>query len=90
MSIRSTLFQPFVSSGKVSGVGLGLTVAQHVAQEHGGEVKLEQSEPGNTVFSILLYKNALQTLARSSAADDEELSIAAANDASVAFEQEHL
>lgn len=61
-AIRDTLFQPFVSSGKVNGIGLGLTIAQHVAQEHGGETRLERSEPGHTVFSILLYKKALATL----------------------------
>jgi signal transduction histidine kinase len=60
--IRDTLFQPFVSSGKVNGIGLGLTIAQHVAQEHGGETRLERSEPGNTIFSILLYKKALAQL----------------------------
>jgi nitrogen-specific signal transduction histidine kinase len=59
-SIRETLFQPFVSAGKENGVGLGLTLAQHVAQEHGGEVRLEKSVPGETVFSILLYKQALE------------------------------
>jgi signal transduction histidine kinase len=61
-AIRSTLFQPFVSFGKVNGTGLGLTVAQHVAQEHGGEVRLEKSEPGETIFSVLLFKRALQAL----------------------------
>jgi signal transduction histidine kinase len=64
-SIRRTLFQPFVSAGKENGVGLGLTLAQHVAQEHGGEVVLEHSIPGRTVFSILLYKHALNALGRS-------------------------
>ena len=59
-SIRETMFQPFVSAGKENGVGLGLTLAQHVAQEHGGEVRLEKSLPGETVFSILLYKQALE------------------------------
>ena len=55
-AIRQTLFQPFVSAGKANGVGLGLTLAQHIAQEHGGEVKLEESTPGKTVFSLRLYK----------------------------------
>jgi signal transduction histidine kinase len=59
-SIRQTLFQPFVSAGKESGVGLGLTLAQYIAQEHGGEVKLEESIPGRTIFSIFLYKRALR------------------------------
>ena len=57
-SIRDTLFQPFVSANKENGTGLGLTLAQYIAQEHGGEVKLEESSPGRTVFSILLYKKA--------------------------------
>ena len=65
MAIRNTLFQPFVSSGKVNGTGLGLTVAQHVTQEHGGEVRLEKSEPGQTIFSVLLFKKALQALGQS-------------------------
>jgi nitrogen-specific signal transduction histidine kinase len=64
-SIRETLFQPFVSANKENGTGLGLTLAQYIAQEHGGEVKLEESAPGRTVFSILLYKKALQALRRS-------------------------
>lgn len=63
-AIRQTLFQPFVSAGKENGVGLGLTLAQHVAQEHGGEVKLEESRPGRTIFSILLYKQVLQSFRR--------------------------
>ena len=64
-SIRRTLFQPFVSAGKENGVGLGLTLAQHIAQEHGGEVKLEQSVPGETTFSIILYKRSLMAFSRS-------------------------
>ncbi len=63
-SIRETLFQPFVSANKENGTGLGLTLAQYIAQEHGGEVKLEESSPGRTVFSILLHKRALQSLRR--------------------------
>ncbi len=63
-SIRKTLFQPFVSAGKENGIGLGLTLALHIAQEHGGEVRLEESVPGRTIFSILLYKQALQAFGR--------------------------
>jgi signal transduction histidine kinase len=66
-SIRETLFQPFVSAGKENGVGLGLTLAQHVAQEHGGEVRLEKSVPGETVFIILLYKQALEAFGHTKA-----------------------
>ncbi len=63
-SIRDTLFQPFVSAGKVNGTGLGLTVAQHIAQEHGGEVRLETTQAGNTVFSLVLSRRALEVLGR--------------------------
>jgi signal transduction histidine kinase len=66
-SIRETLFQPFVSAGKENGVGLGLTLAQHIAQEHGGEVRLEKSVPGETVFCILLYKQALEAFGHTQA-----------------------
>jgi signal transduction histidine kinase len=65
-SIRDTLFQPFVSHGKVNGTGLGLTIAQHIVQEHGGEIKLESSESGKTIFSILLYRRELEVLLRMS------------------------
>jgi len=58
-AIHQTLFQPFVSSGKENGVGLGLTLAQHIAQEHGGEVVLERSTAAGTTFSVILYKRTL-------------------------------
>jgi signal transduction histidine kinase len=59
--IRVTLFEPFVSEGKQGGVGLGLTLADRIAHEHGGAVTLETSEPGLTVFSLSLAKSALHS-----------------------------
>ncbi len=64
-SIRVTLFQPFVSEGKQGGTGLGLTLANKIAEEHGGGVKLEESRPGRTVFSLSLAKITLRKLADS-------------------------
>ena len=64
-SIRVTLFQPFVSEGKQGGAGLGLTLASKIAQEHGGSVALEESQPGRTVFSLSLAKATLRKLAES-------------------------
>jgi signal transduction histidine kinase len=61
-SIRQTLFLPFVSEGRESGTGLGLTLALQIAQEHGGSVTLEDQEEGHTVFKITLPKAALQAL----------------------------
>jgi signal transduction histidine kinase len=61
-SIRRTLFLPFVSEGRESGAGLGLTLAREIAREHGGSVDLEDQKEGHTVFKITLPKAALQAL----------------------------
>ncbi|HEY6374563.1 MAG TPA: ATP-binding protein [Edaphobacter sp.] len=61
-SIRSTLFHPFVSEARESGIGLGLTLAEQIAQEHGGSITLEENVEGHTVFTIILPKAALQSL----------------------------
>jgi signal transduction histidine kinase len=55
--IRSSLFQPFVSIGKQSGTGLGLTLADAVAKEHGGSVTLVSSERGETIFELSLQRD---------------------------------
>jgi signal transduction histidine kinase len=61
-AIRKTMFLPFVSEGKESGVGLGLTLAQQIAQEHGGDIQLNQTVEGHSVFTISLPKAALRAL----------------------------
>jgi signal transduction histidine kinase len=53
-SIRNSLFQPFVSEGKQKGSGLGLTLAHCVAAEHGGEVQLVTTAPGETIFRMTI------------------------------------
>src|SRR5215469_10710918 len=53
-SIRDRLFHPFVSYGKENGTGLGLTVVQKIVQDHGGEVLVERTPQGMTVFRIAL------------------------------------
>jgi signal transduction histidine kinase len=55
-TIQKTLFQPFVSSTHRKGTGLGLTIVKSIVREHGGEVYLEESRPGNTSFVIRLPK----------------------------------
>lgn len=50
--IRNSLFEPFVSEGKQKGTGLGLTLAHCIAEEHGGEVSLVSSRPGETIFQM--------------------------------------
>jgi signal transduction histidine kinase len=60
--VRGTLFNPFVTAGKPNGVGLGLTLARQIAEEHGGSVRLEESNPGRTVFTLSLTKNRFLSL----------------------------
>jgi signal transduction histidine kinase len=55
-AIRETLFQPFVKTEGSRGMGLGLTIAHHIAQAHGGSVYLDASKPGRTVFVLTLPK----------------------------------
>ncbi len=55
-AIRQTLFEPFVSEGKQKGSGLGLTLTQTIAFEHGGNVVLVASRPGATVFRLSISR----------------------------------
>ena len=54
--IRNSLFEPFVSEGKQKGTGLGLTLANCIANEHGGEVILLSSHPGETIFQMKVLR----------------------------------
>jgi len=50
--LSESLFFPLVT-GRSEGSGLGLAIAQEIADRHGGRIEFE-SEPGNTVFRLLL------------------------------------
>jgi len=52
--IRDQMFEPFVSSKKTVGVGMGLTVARHALRSLGGEVTLED-RPGGGTIAVLLH-----------------------------------
>jgi signal transduction histidine kinase len=60
--LRQKIFLPFVSEGRESGIGLGLTLAQQITQEHGGGISLDETSEGETVFTINLPKASLQAL----------------------------
>lgn len=51
-SLRSSIFYPLVT-GRANGSGLGLAVAQELVTRNGGLIEFE-SEPGRTVFTLLL------------------------------------
>jgi signal transduction histidine kinase len=53
-SIRGQAFQPFVSSGKENGTGLGLAVAQKIVEDHGGEICVEATGESGTVIKLTL------------------------------------
>lgn len=50
--LRSSIFYPLVT-GRANGTGLGLAVAQELVTRNGGLIEFE-SEPGRTVFTLLL------------------------------------
>jgi two-component system nitrogen regulation sensor histidine kinase GlnL len=50
--LAERIFLPLVS-GRAEGSGLGLTLSQQVAREHGGSLAY-RSRPGHTVFTLLL------------------------------------
>ena len=52
LSVQDKVFFPMVS-GSADGSGLGLSIAQSLANAHNGLIEF-QSEPGHTVFTLLL------------------------------------
>jgi len=60
--IRDSLFDPFVSQGKHSGTGLGLTLAWSVAREHDGDVNLLCSRAGETIFRLTVARQMPESI----------------------------
>jgi len=57
-AIRESLFDPFVSSGKLNGTGLGLAIVLKIIHDHGGSVSLAATSDAGTVFLIKLPRAA--------------------------------
>jgi signal transduction histidine kinase len=57
LSIRNTLFDPFVSSGKSNGTGLGLAIVSKIVHDHGGSIAVERTSETGTVFVVQLPRS---------------------------------
>ena len=65
--LRSHLFEPFVTSNKDVGTGLGLWISKNIVEAHGGKIRVKSStKPGAswTVFSVFLPAAGHSDLAR--------------------------
>ncbi|OGU53256.1 MAG: hypothetical protein A2006_07620, partial [Ignavibacteria bacterium GWC2_35_8] len=53
ISADTKIFEPFFTT-KSSGTGLGLLIAQKIIEQHKGTIRLVSSEPGRTIFEIII------------------------------------
>ena len=51
-TIRDSIFQLFVSSGKADGNGLGLAIAKKIVEDHGGMIRIDARCEVGTLFNI--------------------------------------
>ena len=51
--LQPRIFEPFFST-KEEGIGLGLSIAQRIVEEHGGEIRLESRPGKGTVFYLTI------------------------------------
>lgn len=54
VSIRASLFDPFVSAGKPNGTGMGLAIVNKIIEDHGGYVSLDASSASGSTFLVRL------------------------------------
>lgn len=52
--IRSSLFQPFASSGKKNGLGLGLALSRQAVLDHGGDIWVDDGVSKGATFCVRL------------------------------------
>jgi signal transduction histidine kinase len=52
--IRESVFEPFVSYGKVDGSGLGLAIVREIVEDHGGKIYVDGRNGTGTLFKITI------------------------------------
>ena len=57
LAIRDRLFEPFVTSGKDHGMGLGLALSRQTVREHGGDMWIEHAAGARFVVRLPLPQN---------------------------------
>ena len=57
-TIRDTLFDPFVSSGKPNGTGVGLAIVNKIVNVHAGSVIVEKTSDTGTFFRVKLPRSS--------------------------------
>jgi signal transduction histidine kinase len=55
-AIRGRMFEPFVTSGKKDGTGLGMAISKATLDAHGGQIWLESETKRGAIFHLLLPK----------------------------------
>ena len=52
--VASSIFQPFVTHGKIAGTGLGLSICRRIVEAHGGRIATRREEGHGAIFVVSL------------------------------------
>ncbi|MGE9266987.1 MAG: two-component system sensor histidine kinase NtrB [Verrucomicrobiales bacterium] len=58
--VMGTLFEPFQTTKKSAGTGLGLLIVRRIVREHGGEIEVESEEGRGTTVSLFFPRGDKQ------------------------------